>query len=119
MDGAIDLRLIITIGGILFSVAGAAAIGKMQIAAILSSLTDIEARLRAIDRRCDAFDTITEMQEQKLKILSGLLSPEHLRRDNMVMASALSDIEYLKKQSDKMVAMHNGSHPATAKDHSK
>ena len=28
MDGAIDLRLIITLGGILFSVAGAAAVGK-------------------------------------------------------------------------------------------
>ena len=62
MDGAIDLRLIITIGGILFSVAGAAAIGKMQIAAILSQLTDIETRLRAIDRRIDALDTASEKQ---------------------------------------------------------
>ena len=119
MDGAIDLRLIITIGGILFSVAGAAAIGKMQIAAILSQLTDIETRLRAIDRRIDALDTASEKQSEKIKIFSGMLSPEHLRRDNMVIARVLSDIEYLKKQSDKMAAIHNGSHPPTAKDHSK
>ena len=71
MDGAIDLRLIITIGGILFSVAGAAAIGKMQIAAILSQLTDIETRLRAIDRRIDALDTVSEKQSEKIKIFSG------------------------------------------------
>ena len=30
MEGAIDLRLVVTLGGILFSVAGASAVAKMQ-----------------------------------------------------------------------------------------
>jgi len=42
MEGAIDLRLIITLGGILFSVAGAAAVGKMQIKVILEAVADME-----------------------------------------------------------------------------
>ena len=51
MDGAIDLRLIITLGGILFSVAGAAAVGKMQIKVILENLADMEKRLRDRGKR--------------------------------------------------------------------
>ena len=31
MEGAIDVRMVLTIGGILFSVAGASAVAKMQI----------------------------------------------------------------------------------------
>ena len=42
MDGAVDIKFLITLGGIIFSVAGAAAVGKMQIKAILESLVDIE-----------------------------------------------------------------------------
>ena len=52
MDGAIDARLLITLGGILFSVAGAAAVGKMQIKVILEQLADIESRLRVF-KTCD------------------------------------------------------------------
>ena len=53
MDGAIDIRLIVTLGGILFSVAGAAAVGKIQIKVIQETLNDIESRLRKIDQRID------------------------------------------------------------------
>ena len=45
MEGAIDIRLIVTLGGILFSVAGAAAVGKMQIRSILDAMGDVEKRL--------------------------------------------------------------------------
>ena len=41
MEGAIDVKLLITLGGILFSVAGAAAVGKMQIKAIQDTLFDL------------------------------------------------------------------------------
>ena len=116
MEGAIDLRLIITVGGILFSVAGAAAIGKMQIKVILENLADIEKRLRGMDRRIDSLDTSTEKQEQRINILAQMSSPENLRRDHMAAAAMQSDIQYLKSETVSLRKMHNGVHPPVASE---
>ena len=110
MDGAIDLRLIITLGGILFSVAGAAAVGKMQIKVILENLRDIEKRLREMDRRIDSLDTATEKQEQRINILAQMSSPEILRRDHMAMATLMRDCEQLRKEMDHQLHIHNSQH---------
>ena len=53
MDGSIDIRLIVTLAGMLFSVAGAAAVAKMQLKIINEQLKDIESRLRVMDKRVD------------------------------------------------------------------
>lgn len=111
MEGAIDIRLIVTLAGILVSVAGAAAVGKMQIKAILDQLRDLESRLRDIDRRIDLLDTASEKHDQRLHILSSMSSPEILRRDHMQLASALADIDYLKKEAGRLHKIHNGVHP--------
>ena len=100
MDGAIDARLLITLGGILFSVAGAAAVGKMQIKVILEQLADIESRLRVIDQRVDQ----TEITSQRVDVLSAMMSPAEREKANL--DHALAEITHLKK-------IHNGSHIAT------
>jgi len=110
VEGAIDLRLIITLGGILFSVAGAAAVGKMQIKVILEAVADMEKRLRGMDRRIDSLDTRTEKQEQRINILAQMSSPENLRRDHMTMATLLRDCEQLRKEMDHQLHIHNGKH---------
>ena len=110
MEGAIDLRLIITLGGILFSVAGAAAVGKMQIKVILEAVADMEKRLRGMDRRIDSLDTGTEKQEQRINILAQMSSPENLRRDHMAMATLIRDCEQLRKEMDHQLHIHNGKH---------
>ena len=46
MDAQIDLRMVITIGGMIASLGGAAAVAKAQIKSITSKLEDIELRLR-------------------------------------------------------------------------
>ncbi len=114
MDGAIDLRLIITLGGILFSVAGAAAVGKMQIKVILENLADIEKRLRAMDKRVDTLDTYHSTQKQRLDILAQMNSPENLRREHMATAKMQADIDSLKSATESLRKMHNGAHPPVA-----
>ena len=69
MEGAIDVRLIVTLGGILFSVAGAAAVGKMQIKAILETLTDLEKRLRNLDKRLDTMETRVETKQDRKSVV--------------------------------------------------
>ena len=86
MDGAIDIRLIVTLGGILFSVAGAAAIARHQIKSLIEKLHDIEGRLRSLDKVTDTQEVSVQNHAQRLK---------------------------LEKDVDNLKSMHNGSHPNT------
>jgi uncharacterized protein YeeX (DUF496 family) len=116
MDGVIDIRLLITLGGILFSVAGAAAVGKMQISNIIQGLQDIEKRLRAVDKRIDLLETATETQEQRLKILAAMSSPENMRRDHMQIAEVLANVNFLREEIERLRKLHNGAHPPVASE---
>ena len=116
MDGAIDIRLIITIGGILFSVAGAAAVGKMSIRVIQDTLRDLEERMRKIDQRIDHLDNGEAVVKQRLDILAKMNAPDVLERRNMQTATMLSDIAYLKDEASRMHKIHNGAHPPVASE---
>jgi chromosome segregation ATPase len=111
MEGAIDLRLVVTLGGILFSVAGASAVAKMQIKQLVDKLEDVEQRLRKMDGMYDRLHTSTETQEQRISILAKMASPENLRRDHMQLSEILTTIKNLEKNYDRLYAMHNGKHP--------
>tara|TARA_R110000764_G_scaffold26036_2_gene62083 strand:+ start:144 stop:557 length:414 start_codon:yes stop_codon:yes gene_type:complete len=116
MDGAIDIRLLITIGGILFSVAGAAAVGKMSIRVIQETLRDLEGRMRKIDQRIDHLDNGEAVVKQRLDILAKMNAPEILERRNREVAIMLSDIAYLKEEASRMHKIHNGVHPPVASE---
>ena len=116
MDGAIDIKLIATLGGIIFSVAGAAAVAKMQIKALISQLSDLEKRLRVLDSRADKLDTRTETDNQRISILSSMSSPENLRREHIQMAKVLADVAYLKEETKHLRKMHNTVHPPIASE---
>jgi len=116
MDGAIDIRLIVTLGGILFSVAGAAAVGKMQIKVIQDTLSDIEARLRKIDIRIDQLENAESVIKQRVDIIAKMNSPENLRRDHIAMATLTASVEQLRKEMDHQLAIHNGRHIPVASE---
>jgi len=111
MEGGIDIRLVVTIAGILFSVAGASAVAKMQIKQLVEKLDDIEQRLRKMDARSDKLITSNETQEQRINILAKMASPENLRRDHMQMAEIVTHVQRLQKDCDRLYSMHNGTHP--------
>ena len=116
MEGAVDVRLLVTIGGILFSVAGAAAVARMQIKAILESLGDIEKRLRDIDKRIDLLESSSEVVNSRVNTLSEINSVSALAAYN----SKITRIEVLLEETRKAVDMHrneylsahNGRHPS-------
>ena len=116
MEGAIDLRLVVTLGGILFSVAGASAVAKMQIKQLVEKLADVEQRLRKMDSMYDKLHTSTETQEQRINILAKMASPENLRRDHMQLSEILTTIKNLEKNYDRLYSMHNGKHPPVANE---
>lgn len=111
MDGAVDIRLIVTLAGILFSVAGAAAVGKMQIKSIIESLTDVEKRLREIDKRIDRLESGHEVIVSKVKTLAEINSVSSLANHNREIAQMQESLSSLQKEVDRQHKMHNGSHP--------
>jgi len=111
MDGAINLEVVITLGGILFSVAGAGAVAKMQIKSLSTKLLDMETRFRALASTTDKQETSIETQMQRVNILAKMLSPENLRRDHMQMAEMLTNVKQLKENVAHLEKMHNTVHP--------
>ena len=64
MEGAIDIRLVVTLAGILFSVAGASAVAKLQIKQLIEKLEDMEQRLRKLDSRGDKLAKISILRRR-------------------------------------------------------
>ena len=113
MDGAIDIRLIVTLGGILFSVAGAAAIARHQIKSLIEKLHDVESRLRSLDKVTDTQEVSVQNHSQRLEVISGMLAPKEREMRARETATMLTSIRKLEKDVDGLKNMHNGSHPNT------
>ena len=111
MDGSIDLRLVVTLAGMLVSVVAASAVAKMQIKVILERLDDMEARFRALDSTTDKQETNIETLGQRMSILSGMLSPDNLRRDHMTLAKLLTNVKQMQDDITHLEKMHNTVHP--------
>lgn len=116
MDGAIDLRLVITLLGVAASVFGGAAIAKLQIKQLTEETKSLFADIRSLDGRYDKLHTLTETQEQRIDILAKMNSPENLRRDHMTLAGIQADVEFLKAEAARMHKIHNGVHPPVASE---
>lgn len=113
MDGVIDIRLIVTLGGILFSVAGAAAIARHQIKSLIEKLHDVESRLRSLDKVTDTQEVSVQNHSQRLEVISGMLAPKERETRARETATMLTSIKKLEKDVDSLRNMHNGSHPKT------
>ena len=111
MDGAVDIKFLFTLGGIIFSVAGAAAVGKMQIKTIIESLGDVEKRLRDIDKRLDVLETNQGIVQNQINTLKSILSPDNLAKQNRELEGIKVSVVEAHKDIDRLFKMHNGSHP--------
>lgn len=106
MEGSVDIRLIITLGGILFSVAGTAAVARSQISRLTELLKDIEARTRSADTRVDKLETTVlshiQTQTQRVDILAGMMSPTNQERHHREAATILARMEVLERVQQKL-----------------
>tara|TARA_R110000824_G_scaffold393363_1_gene592478 strand:+ start:91 stop:435 length:345 start_codon:yes stop_codon:yes gene_type:complete len=106
MDGSVDIKFIITIGGILFSIAGAAAVAKSQIARLTELLKDIEQRMRKADTRTDRIETKMETQlgtaKQRLDVIAKMMDPPTMERRARESERTAVTLEQLDKMISKI-----------------
>jgi|TARA_R110000737_G_scaffold9545_2_gene25296 hypothetical protein len=116
MEGAIDLRLLLSLGAILVSVVAASAIVKQKLSSVIIKLdalqTDYESRLRALNRRTDKLENLIDLNQQRTDVISHILSPAELARANRESARLIEITESNSLRISKIEALHNGRHPA-------
>ncbi len=115
----IDAKLIITLGGMLISIVSAAAIVKQKLSSVIEQLdkhsTDVELRLRDLDKRTDRQENLIDLNAQKTHVLSGIMSPERLEINNREIERILVTSSTNSDRLTKLEKMHNGVHPAVEK----
>lgn len=106
-----DIRLLLTVGGMLVSVVSAFVIVKQRVAGLDAALDDIEARLRVLDKRVDK----SELTDQRVDILATILSPERrqvlFERIAKIEATYEERMKAAESEIDHLRSMHNHRHP--------
>jgi glycine cleavage system regulatory protein len=110
MDGAIDIRLIVTLLGVAASIFGGAAVAKMRIKDMQEHISEIHAILKANDKRIDILENYASLTTSRVDILAKLSNPENLRRDHIAMAELTSSVTQLRKEMDHQLHIHNSKH---------
>ena len=102
MDGAVDIKLIVSLGGIVVSMAGAAAVAKSQIQRLTEMLKDMEGRMRVHDNRTDRIENTVNTNEQRLSVIAKMMSPEVMERRARESATVLARLEVLERTQHKI-----------------
>ena len=71
-----DYRLILTIGGVIASLATAWGVAKNQLKAIISDVGRLENSVKVESDRSDSILTRLTVVENKLTVVTGILQPE-------------------------------------------
>ena len=114
-----DVRLLLTLGGMLVSVVSAFVIVKQRVASIDVALADIEKRLRELDKRVDnsdlsaakVFDKI-DSERQRIDTLRDMFKPDKMDKYSREIERLKVEKEHLRKDVDAIQKMHNGKHVA-------
>ena len=123
MDGAIDLRLIFQIVSIAVAIAGALAVAKQQLKAVIETQSKDQRRISNIANAVDKLETgsaaFEAVIESKLKIISKILSVEALENRNRELENIQVRLDGLRRdvdrQKEEYQASHNGRHPPIPK----
>jgi|TARA_R110002126_G_scaffold209294_1_gene355926 archaellum component FlaC len=114
-----SLRILLTLGGMIASVAAAFAVVRQSVKTLTETLADVEVRLRRLDSKIDRLETEFSTVGQRLNILAQMSSPDSLERRHRELGDLIARIVFMEKNISAIQAMHNGSHPDTTKDASK
>ena len=82
-----DYRLIITLGGILASLAAAWGFAKNQLKAIIKDMEKLENQHSGESERIDSIYTRITVVENRLAVVTGILQPEKLHQNTKEKAT--------------------------------
>jgi signal-transduction protein with cAMP-binding, CBS, and nucleotidyltransferase domain len=94
----LDVKFLITLGGLAASIIGASAVAKYQLKNILEELRSLWSSVKKLDQRLDKKDVDTEMLSQKMSVLVSMMTPDVLERRHRETEALKKDVEFIKEK---------------------
>ena len=94
----LDVKFLITLGGLAASIIGASAVAKYQLKNILEELRSIWSSVKKLDQRLDKKDVDTEMLSQKMSVIVSMMTPDVLERRHRETEALKKDVEFIKEK---------------------
>ncbi len=104
MEGAVDIKLLATLGGIVVSHGRCGGCGQNQIQRLSEMLKDMEGRMRAQDSRTDALENSLTTMVSRLDVIAHMMSPSEREKHHREAATVLARLEVLEKAQAKVEA---------------
>jgi signal-transduction protein with cAMP-binding, CBS, and nucleotidyltransferase domain len=94
----LDVKFLITLGGLAASIVGASAVAKYQLKNILEELRSLWSFVKKLDQRLDKKDVDTEMLSQKMSVIGSMMTPDVLERRHRETEALKKDVEFIKEK---------------------
>ena len=107
-----DFKLLFMLGSVVASLSGAWALVRSQV----STLKQIKQTLKELKREQDIVDNNVSVLRNQIKVLSDILSPSNLERENKWKGGINISISDMQEKMKTLQHMHNGVHPPISKE---
>ena len=97
MEG-IDLRLLLTVGGMAGTVIAASAVVKASVKVLQDQAKDFEKRLRAVDVRIDKATTQIDVLAQRQGVISSMLDPGTMERKSREIERLRTEMDFIQRK---------------------
>ena len=97
MEG-IDIRLLVTVGGMAATVIAASAVVKASVKVLQDQARDFEKRLRAVDVRIDKATTQIATLAQRQGVISSLMDPTTMERKSREIQRLRTEMDFVQRK---------------------
>ena len=97
MEG-IDIRLLVTVGGMAATVIAASAVVKASVKVLQDQARDFEKRLRAVDVRIDKATTQIATLAQRQGVISSMMDPNTMERKSREIQRLRTEMDFVQRK---------------------
>ena len=97
MEG-IDIRLLVTVGGMAATVIAASAVVKASVKVLQDQAKDFEKRLRAVDVRIDKATTQIDVLAQRQGVISSMMDPGTMERKSREIERLRTEMDFVQRK---------------------
>tara|TARA_R100001086_G_scaffold245196_1_gene175804 strand:+ start:3491 stop:3835 length:345 start_codon:yes stop_codon:yes gene_type:complete len=107
----LDARIMIQIGAVIASLAGAWGLVRNQVASLKQRQEEQRKYVDELNRELDTVENSVSVLRQQITVLSNILSPSNLEEQNRWRGSVSERVKKAEEEINVLHKMHNGSHP--------
>jgi chromosome segregation ATPase len=106
-----DAQFLFQVGAVVASLSGAWALVRAQVSTLKATQEEIKSAVDELNRELDTAENNVAVLRQQIKVLSDILSPDNLAKENSRRGEVQEQIKSLQKDVLTLQHMHNGRHP--------